>query len=101
MVRAVKLAFIIRLRSAQGKEAEVEQLVRRCLRLAQAQPTTLSWFGMRLDSATFAIFSAFQNQADLDEHLACQLELVLEAATFQILAGPAIVEQIEIIDAKI
>ncbi len=91
---------MIRLRSASGKEAEVERLLRRCSPLAQDEPGTVSWFGMRFDSTTFGIFAAFQSQAGLDRYLSDHLTLVLEAVTSQILAEPFLVEQIEIIEAK-
>lgn len=91
-------ALIIRLTSTPGKEAEVQELLRNMLLVAQNETATVRSFGLRFDSMTYGIFSAFLNEEGLGTHLASQLGFVLAARASEVLDGPALVDRVEIID---
>ena len=52
-----------------GREIDLETVLRGAAPLAQAEPTTLVWFAVRIGPATFGIFDAFPDEAGRGAHL--------------------------------
>jgi quinol monooxygenase YgiN len=53
-----KLALYVALEAKVDKEEEAAEFLRSLLPLAQAEPGTTTWYAVRFDHNTFAIFDA-------------------------------------------
>jgi hypothetical protein len=58
----VNVAVYVALEAKPGKEEAVAEFLRQGKALAEAEPATIAWFGVRLGPSTFAIFDAFPNE---------------------------------------
>jgi quinol monooxygenase YgiN len=101
MVVMVHVALLARLEAKPGKEAEVAELLRSALPLANAEPATTVWFALKLGPSTFGIFDAFPNDAGRQAHLAGPIAAALMAKAPDLLARPPTIEPVEVLAAKL
>ena len=66
----VNLSWLVRLEAKPGKEAELENFIKNGLGIVHDEPTTISWYGLRLGPSTFGVFDTFQNEAVQDKIVA-------------------------------
>jgi quinol monooxygenase YgiN len=97
----VHVALLARLEAKPGKEDEVANLLKSALPLANAEPATTVWFGLKLGPSTFGIFDAFPNEAGRQAHLAGQIAAALMAKAPELLAQPPTIERVEVLAAKL
>lgn len=97
----VNVALLARLEAKPGKEAEVADLLRAALPLANAEPATTVWFALRIGPATFGIFDAFADDAGRQAHLAGQIAAALMAKAPELLAQPPTIERVDVLAAKL
>jgi quinol monooxygenase YgiN len=93
------VGLFVRLEANAGREDDVEALLRGALTLAREEPTTSSWFALRLGPATFAVFATFAGEAGRQAHLAGRAAAALEEKAPELLAEAPAVERIEILAA--
>lgn len=97
----VHVALLARLEAKPGREAEVADLLRSALPLANAETTTTVWFALKLGPTTFGIFDAFPDEAGRQAHLAGQIAAALMAKAPDLLAKPPTIEPCEVLAAKL
>jgi len=97
----VTVALFVRLEARPGKEAEVERFLRAGLPLAQEEPATTAWFGIRLGPSTFGIFDAFPNDAGRQAHLSGKVAAALMAKASELFAKPPVIEKVDVLAAKL
>jgi len=97
----VTVALFVRLEARPGKEAEVERFLRAGLPLAQEEPATTAWFGIRLGPSTFGIFDAFPNEAGRQAHLSGKVAAALMAKASELFAKPPVIEKVDVLAAKL
>ena len=97
----VTVGLWVRLEAQSGREADLEVLLRGAAPLARAEPATVVWFAVRLGPATFGIFDAFADDAGRDAHLAGRIAAALGEHAPTLLAGPPVIERIDVIAAKL
>jgi quinol monooxygenase YgiN len=97
----VNVALLVRLEAKPGKEAEVESFLRGGLSVVRGEPATTVWFAMRLGPSSFGIFDAFPDEAGRQAHLAGKVAAALMAKASELLAGPPIIEKVDILAAKL
>lgn len=97
----VNLALLIRLEAKPGKEEEVAEFLRGALPLAQAEPATTAWFGIRMGSSTFGIFDAFPNEAGREAHLAGRIATSMMKQAPDLFAQPPKIEKIDVLASKL
>lgn len=90
-----------RLEARPGKEQELIAFLTQGLQLANQEVTTPIWFALRLGPTTFAIFDAFRAEADRQSHLNGPIAKALMAHAPSLLASPPVIEQIEVLGAKL
>jgi quinol monooxygenase YgiN len=94
-------ALYVRLEAKPGKEADVEAFLKGGLPIVQEEPGTIAWFGIRMGPTTFGIFDAFPNEAGRQAHLAGRVAAALMAKTPEILAGPPVIEKVDVLASKL
>jgi quinol monooxygenase YgiN len=97
----VKVALLVRLEAKPGKEAEVASFLQGGLAVVQAEPATVAWFAIRLGPTTFGIFDAFPDDSARQAHLSGRVAAALMAKASELLAQPPVIEQVEVIAAKL
>jgi quinol monooxygenase YgiN len=97
----VHVALLARLEAKPGKEAEVADLLKSALPLANAEPATTVWFALKLGPSTFGIFDAFPDDAGRQAHLSGQIAAALMAKAPELLAKPPTIEQVDVLAAKL
>ncbi|HEY4050206.1 MAG TPA: antibiotic biosynthesis monooxygenase [Acidobacteriaceae bacterium] len=95
------LAILAQFEARPGKEAEVEQFLRAALPLAQAEPATTAWFGLRLGPRTFGIFDVFPNEPARQAHLSGRIAQQLMAKAPELFTGPPNIQMLDIVAAKL
>ena len=97
----VRVGLLVRLQAKPGKEAEVASFLESGLALANQEAATVVWFALRLGPSTFGIFDAFADDAGRKAHLGGQIAAALMAKAADLLAEPPMIEQVDVLAAKI
>ena len=95
------VALFVRLEAKPGKETEVAEFLKSGLPLAEAEPATIAWFGVRLGPSTFAIFDAFPDEAGRQAHLNGKLAAALMDKAKDLLAEPPSIQKAEVLASKL
>ncbi|HQS96248.1 MAG: antibiotic biosynthesis monooxygenase [Novosphingobium sp. 17-62-19] len=80
------VSLYVELKAKPGKEEEVASFLASAKSLVDAEPGTVTWFAVRFDQSTFAIFDAFDDEAGRDAHLAGKVAEALMANADALLA---------------
>lgn len=80
------VSLYVELKAKPGKEDEVASFLASAKSLVDAEPGTVTWFAVRFDQSTFAIFDAFDDEAGRDAHLAGKVAEALMANADALLA---------------
>lgn len=94
------VALLARLEAKPGKEADVENMLRSSLALAQAEPETVTWFALKLGPSTFGIFDTFAAESGRQAHLNGEIAKALMAKADELLSVPPVIEMVDILAAK-
>jgi quinol monooxygenase YgiN len=97
----VNVALYVALEAKPGKEEAVAEFLREGKALAEAEPKTIAWFGIRLGPSTFAIFDAFPDEAGRQAHLAGKVAAALMAKAGDLLAKPPSIQKAEVLASKL
>jgi quinol monooxygenase YgiN len=97
----LKLALLARLEAKPGKEQELAAFLQQGLQLANQETKTPLWFALRIGPSTFGIFDAFRDEAGRQAHLNGPIAKALMAKAPELLATPPVVEQVEVLGAKL
>jgi quinol monooxygenase YgiN len=97
----VNLSLFVRLEAKPGKENEVAAFLKQGLELANQETKTPIWFALRLGPSTFAIFDAFRDEQDRQNHLNGPIAQALMAQAPNLLASPPVIERMDVLGAKL
>jgi quinol monooxygenase YgiN len=81
-----RLALYVELKAKQGREEDVAKFLAGARDLVMAEAGTITWFAVRFDKATFAIFDAFDDEAGRNAHLNGAVAAALMANAADLLA---------------
>jgi quinol monooxygenase YgiN len=95
------VALFARLEAKAGKENEVAKFLETGLALANQEVTTPIWFALRLGTTTFGVFDAFTNESGRQAHLNGPIAKALMAQAPELFSKPPLIEQIEVLGAKL
>jgi quinol monooxygenase YgiN len=95
------VALFARLEAKAGKENEVARFLETGLALANQEVTTPIWFALRLGPTTFGVFDAFANESGRQAHLNGPIAKALMAQAPELFSKPPLIEQIEVLGAKL
>ena len=97
----VTVGLWVRLEAKPGREHDLELFLQGATVLVEAESSTLVWCAVRLSPTTFAIFDAFPHEAGRQEHLSGRVAAALAEQSSTLLAGPPVIESIDILAAKL
>ena len=96
----VKFALWATVQAKPGKEAQVEAFLKSAQPLAEKEPGTVTWYGVKLGGGKYAIFDTFNDEAGRDAHLNGEIAKALMANAKELLASDPDIQKIEILAAK-
>jgi quinol monooxygenase YgiN len=98
----VTVALFVRIEAKPGKEAAVEEFLKRGLQIVEGEPATVAWFALRLGPSIFGIFDAFPDDTGRNAHLSGRVAAALMSdQTLALLANPPAIEKIDVLAAKL
>jgi quinol monooxygenase YgiN len=97
----VKVALVARIVAKPGKEEEVASLLTNALPLAEAEPSTVTWFAFRQSKSEFGVFDAFADDAGRKAHLNGAIAAALMGKAGELLAEPPQIVPADLLGAKL
>ncbi len=101
MPQTVSVALWVRLDAKTGKESNVENFLRAALPLVEQEPTTTTWFAIKMGPSTFGIFDAFPDDAGRQAHLAGKVAAALMEQAPDLLARAPQIEKVDVLAVKL
>ena len=95
-----KFALLARVEAKPGKEAEVEAFLKSALPLAEAEPETVRWYGLKINENTFGIFDTFETEDGRKAHLQGKIAEALMANAAELLAKDPVIEFVDLLAVK-
>ena len=97
----VTTGLIVRLEARAGKEDAVAEFLQSAVPLVEGEPQTIAWFAVRLGPSSFAIVDVFPDEAARQAHLAGAVATALGQRAAELLAGPPLIEELDVLAAKL
>lgn len=95
------VALWVQLEIKNGKEAEIETLLRECRDIAIKEKGTFSWYALKLGATSYGIFETFKTNKERESHLAGEMAKKLEQKGQELLQKPPTIERIDVIASKL
>ncbi len=95
-----KFALLARVVAKEGKEEAVENFLKSALPLAQAEPDTVRWYGLKINANTFGIFDTFTTEDGRSAHLQGEIAKALMANAAELLAVDPVIEFVDLLAVK-
>jgi len=95
-----KFALLARVEAKPGKEQIVSDFLKSALSLAQAEPDTVRWYGLKINENTFGIFDTFETEDGRSKHLQGEIAKALMANASELLARDPVIEFLDLIAVK-
>jgi quinol monooxygenase YgiN len=86
-----------RIEAKDGREDDVEDLLRSARELAAAEEQTVAWFAVRIDRTHFATFDAFRDDAGPDAHLGGPIASALMDNADRLLAEAPTISKVDLL----
>lgn len=96
----IKVALWVQLEAKPGKEQAVADFLNSALPLVEQEPTTVTWFALRMGPASFGIFDAFANEDGRQSHLTGAVAAALMSNAPDLLAKPPQIIKADVLSAK-
>jgi quinol monooxygenase YgiN len=97
----VKVGLFVRLEAKAGKEADIESFLLNGLSIVQDEPSTITWYAIRLGPSTFGIFDTFADDSGRQAHLSGRVAAALKAQAADLLSQPPTIEKVNVLAAKL
>jgi quinol monooxygenase YgiN len=98
---SAKVGLFVRLDAKPGKEEDVARFLIGGRPIVDQEPGTSTWFAVRLNPTTFAIFDTFPDDSGRAAHLSGKVAAALMAKAPDMLAHPPVIEKIDVLAVKI
>jgi quinol monooxygenase YgiN len=95
------VSLYVELNAKLGKEDEVAAFLASAQSLVAAEPGTITWFAVRFDTNTFAIFDAFNDEAGREAHLTGRVAAALMARADELLAAAPQIRKANVLADKL
>ena len=95
-----KLGLWVMLKAKAGKERELAEFLKSAVPLVEAEPDTLSWFGLQIGPSTFGIFDTFAAESGREAHLTGKVAEALMAKAPELLSEAPSIQKIDLLAVK-
>jgi quinol monooxygenase YgiN len=95
-----KYALYVPLKAKPGKAAEVEAFLKQGAEMSKAEKGTVTWYGIKEDDGTYAVFDTFDDEAGRNAHLSGDIAKALMAKADELFSSPPQIHKIQIIANK-
>lgn len=97
-----KLAIWVMLNAKPGKEDEVEAFLKQGAVMAQGEPKTVNWYGVKVAPGVYGVFDTFDDEAGREAHLSGEIAKALIANARDLFANASElrIEKMEILADK-
>lgn len=94
--------LLVIMKSKEGKTADVENFLNVGKQLVSDEPKTLSWYAIKIDATTYAIFDTFTDDSGRDAHLTGKVAAALMENAPVLLDGfeASAIQKIDILASK-
>lgn len=94
--------LLVIMKAKEAKTTDVENFLNAGKQLVDSEPNTLSWYAIKIDATTYAIFDAFTEDSGRDEHLTGKVAAALMENVSVILEGFEVsaIQKIDILASK-
>ena len=94
-------SFVARIVAKPGQEEQVASFLTGALPLAQAEPTTLVWYVLRVSPSVFYIVDAFADESGRRRHIEGPIAEALMKRTPELFAEPPEILPADVLAAKV
>lgn len=95
-----QMGLLVTLKSKPGQEDNLVEWLRDGQEVVDAEPETASWYALRIDESTFAIYDTFRNENGRQAHLHGRIPERLAKITPELLTAPPTVRQVDVLAVK-
>lgn len=97
-----KLAIWVMLKAKPGKEADVEAFLKQGAVMAQDEPQTVNWYGVKIAPGMYGVFDTFDDEAGREAHMNGEIAKALMANAADLFANASElrIEKMEILADK-
>jgi quinol monooxygenase YgiN len=95
-----KYALYVPLKAKPGKEADVEAFLKQGAKMSQAEAGTVTWYGIKEDEGTYAVFDTFNDESGRDAHMSGDIAKALMANAEALFSNKIEIHKIQIIADK-
>lgn len=96
-----KLALYIPLEAQPGREEDAAEFLQSLLPLVETEPDTRTWYALRFDRNSFAIFSAFSDTVARDMHLVGKAVVTLIQQSPDLFVDIPEIKRLDILSSKL
>jgi quinol monooxygenase YgiN len=96
-----RFSISVELKAKPGKEEAVAAFIAEAQPLVAAETGTLAWFGIRIDTNTFAFFDTFDTQAARQAHMDGPIAKALLSRADELLSAPPKISFGEVLAEKL
>ena len=95
-----KQAIWVMLKAKPGKEEEIEAFLAQGAQMSQAEPDTVTWYGVKMGPGVYGVFDTFNDEAGRDAHLSGDIAKALMGKAPELFSNELHIEQMQILAAK-
>lgn len=95
-----KYALYVPLKAKPGKAAEVEAFLKQGAEMAKSEKGTVTWYGIKEDDGSYAVFDTFEDEAGREAHLTGDIAKALMAKADELFSNTLQIHKIQIIADK-
>ena len=95
-----KFALLARVEAKAGKEEVVAAFLKSALPLAQAEPATVRWYGLKINENTFGVFDTFETEDGRSVHLQGEIAKALMANAAELFSKDPVIEFVDLLAVK-
>ncbi|MBB5066841.1 putative quinol monooxygenase [Granulicella mallensis] len=96
----VKKAIWVMLKAKPGKEAEVEAFLSQGGAMANEEPLTVNWYGVKIAPGMYGVFDTFADEEGRDAHLTGEIAKALMASAPDLFSNEIKIEKMEVLASK-
>jgi len=96
----VKKAIWVMLKAKPGKESEVEAFLSQGASMANDEPETVNWYGVKIAPGMYGVFDTFEDEAGRDAHLNGGIAKALMAKAPELFSNELKIEKMDVLAAK-